>query len=306
MQPNPYNAIKEIEKLNTKGDCMEYRSLENESFEKIHHCFSEAFSDYIIKVQLPFEKFQRTMIRNGVNLKFSIGLYDKGNLVGFILNGVGTWNNIPTVYDSGTGIIKEYRGKKHSKKMFEVLKQKLENNFSQYLLEVIQTNTPALTLYRHQGFEIERELACFRMSRENVPKAETDLDLYFKKISSLQWGLLRTFWNSPPSWQNSIQAVERVSDHFEKIGVYLDNKCVGYGIFYPQSGEIVHIAVRKDMRRRGIGSMLLNKISVESKGSPHLRIINVDRKDQETIDFFRKNKFINDVNQYEMILHLNK
>lgn len=285
---------------------MEYRSLENESLEKIHHCFNEAFLDYIVKVQLPYEKFQKITMRNGVDLKYSIGLYDGNDLVGFILNGVGTWNTIPTVYDSGTGIIKEYRGKKHSKKMFEVLKQKLENNFSQYLLEVITTNTPALTLYRHQGFEIERELACFRICRENVPKAETDLDLYFKKISTLQWALLRTFWNAPPSWQNSIQAVERVSDHFEKIGVYLDNKCVGYGIFYPQSGEIVHIAVKKDMRRRGIGSMLLNKISVESKGSPHLRIINVDRKDQETIDFFRKNKFINDVNQYEMILQLDK
>ncbi len=285
---------------------MEYRSLENESLEKIHHCFNEAFSDYIVKIQLPFEKFQKITMRNGVDLKYSIGLYDGNDLVGFILNGVGTWNNNPTVYDSGTGIIKEYRGKKHSKKMFEVLKQKLENNFSQYLLEVITINAPALTLYRHQGFEIERELACFRICRENVPKAETDLDLHFKNISTVQWELLRTFWNAPPSWQNSIQAVERVSDHFEKVGVYLDNKCVGYGIFYPQSGEIVHIAVRKDMRKRGIGSMLLNKILVESKESPHLRIINVDKKDQETIDFFRKNKFINDVNQYEMILRLNK
>lgn len=284
---------------------MECRSLESESFERIHHCFSEAFSDYIVRIQLPFEKFQKTMIRNGVDLEFSVGLYDGNTLVGFILNGVGTWNNLPTVYDSGTGIIKEYRGKKYSKEMFRVLKQKIEKKFSQYLLEVIQTNTPAYTLYSNQGFEVERELLCFRVSKENVDTKKTDLDLHFKKMSSPNWDLLKTFWNSRPSWQNSIQAVERVSTDFEKIGAYVGNTCVGYGIFHPQSGEIVHIAVRKDLRRKGIGSMLLHKISVETQGA-QVRILNIDKGDQETVDFFKSNKFINDVNQYEMILDLHK
>lgn len=289
----------------SKSDYMEYRLLKTESLEKIHHCFNEAFSDYIVNIQLSFEKFQRIMVRNGVDLKVSIGLYDKGNLVGFILNGVGTWNNIPTVYDSGTGIIKEYRGKKYSRRMFEVLKRKLEHNFSQYLLEVIQTNTPAYTLYCNQGFRIERELLCFRIDKEDLPPSETDCDLHFKKMSSLNWDVLKTFWNSVPSWQNSIQAVERDSDHFEEVGVYLDNNCIGYAVFDPQSGEIVHIAVKKDMRRKGIGSVLLNKISAETKGT-HLRIINIDKRDQETINFFRRNKFINHINQYEMILDLEK
>ncbi len=287
---------------------MEYRSLEDESNEKIYQCFSEAFSDYIVKVQLSFEKFQRIMVRNGVDLKFSIGAYDGDNLFGFILNGIGTWNNTPTVYDSGTGIIKEYRGKKHSKKMFEALKQKLvENNFSQYLLEVIQTNKPAYSLYSNQGFKVKRELSCFGIGKENFEcQVDSEVDLYFGRISSLDWKVVTTFWNAPPSWQNSIPAIERVSDLFEKIGVYLDSNLIGYGIFDPQSGEIVHIAVKKDMRRKGVGSMLLHKISTETEGSSHMRILNIDKKDQETIDFFKRNKFINDVDQYEMILNLNK
>jgi len=285
---------------------MEYRSLERESLEKIHHCFNEAFSDYIVKIQLPFENFQKIMIRNGIDLEFSIGLYDTDHLCGFILNGVGTWNDNPTVYDSGTGIIKKYRGKKHSKKMFQVLKQKIvENNFSQYLLEVIQSNIPAYTLYSRQGFEVERELLCFETEKKELPETERRFDLHFKKVASLNWDVLKTFWNSPPSWQNSIQAVERVSDHFEKICVFSDNDCIGYGVFSPQSGEIVHIAVREDMRGRGIGSVLLSKISAETKGE-NLRIINVDKKDQETVDFLIKNRFRNHINQYEMVLDLKK
>jgi len=283
---------------------MEYRSLENESLEIIHQCFNEAFSDYLVPMHLSFEQFQRTLIRNGVHQKFSLGLYDRNNLVGFILNGVGTWNNCSTVYDSGTGILKEYRGKKHSKKMFAVLKRNLlHHGFSQYLLEVIQTNTPALTLYCNQGFKIERELLCFTIEKETLPKANLNFNVHFKKMSVLPWDVVTTFWNAPPSWQNSIHAVKRCVNQFERIGAYKDNTFVGYAIFDPQSGEIVHIAVRKNVRRKGIGSALLNRISAETEGA-HLRIINVDKRDDETVNFLKGNGFINDVNQYEMVLHL--
>ena len=283
---------------------MEYRSLESESFERIHQCFNEAFSDYTVQIQLPFEKFQRNMKRNGVDLRVSIGLYDEEDLVGFILNGVGMWNNLPTVYDSGTGIIKEYRGKKYSKKMFEVLKQKVEREFSQYLLEVIQTNVAAYTLYSHQGFTVERELLCFMVNKESLTKkAEPDFDFHFEKIVSPDWSTVQIFWNSKPSWQNSADAVERVSDQLEKIGVFSGDECIGYGIFGLQSGEIVQMAVKRTMRKKGIGSQLLHQISQETE-SLHLRIINVDKKDEETVHFLMNNNFVNDINQYEMILNL--
>jgi ribosomal protein S18 acetylase RimI-like enzyme len=289
--------------LNMKSDGMEYKSLTHESLREIYQCFNEAFSDYFVKIQLPLEKFQRMMVRNGVDLRFSIGLYDGDTLVGFILNGTGIWNNFPTVYDSGTGIIREYRGKKYSKKMFTFLKRTLlENNFSQYILEVIQTNIPAYTLYSSEGFKIERELLCFKGIGKDVIH-KPGLPLQFRKMSSLNWNVLQPFWDSTPSWQNSIHAVERISSQLEKIGVFIDNTCIGYGIFDPQSGEIIHIAVKKDMRRKGIGSALLHEISVESKGDC-LRIVNVDKRDQETVAFFKGKKFINDVSQYEMTLNL--
>jgi ribosomal protein S18 acetylase RimI-like enzyme len=286
---------------------MEYRTLESEPLETIYECFIEAFSDYIVTMQLPIEKFCKTMKRNNVDLEYSIGLYDRSDLVGFILNGVGLWNNSPTVYDSGTGICKKYRGKKYSRRMIELLKQKLKSDFSQYLLEVIQTNTPAYTLYSTLGFKVIRELLCFSGEKENLnTEIRANYDLHFRKLSFLDWSMLETFWNSRPSWQNSIQAVERISDQLEKIGAYIGSNCVGYGIFDPQSGEIVQIAVRKNQRGRGVGAMLLQKISRETKGSKTLRIVNIDKNDRDTINFFKKNGFVNDITQYEMILSLNR
>jgi N-acetylglutamate synthase-like GNAT family acetyltransferase len=119
----------------------------------------------------------------------------------------------------------------------------------------------------------------------------------------MDWDVATTFWNASPSWQNSIQAIDRVSSHFEKIAAYAGDTLAGYGVFGRESGELVHIAVRKGCRRKGIGTALLNEISARTQ-SQGLRIVNIDCNDKETTDFFRKRGFENDVNQYEMVLQL--
>jgi ribosomal protein S18 acetylase RimI-like enzyme len=297
-QPKPLN-----------GRCpfksMEYKVLESESWETIHECFDKAFSDYTVEMHVPFEKFQMIMLRNGVDLKYSMGLYDADRLVGFIVNGTGVWNRLPTIYDSGTGILREYRGKKYSTLLFSRLRDLLsETDYSHYLLEVIQTNTPAYNLYVHEGFTVTRELQCFRTEKERMRlEVKLTCNIRFKTLSVMDWDVATTFWNASPSWQNSIQAIDRVSSHFEKIAAYAGDTLAGYGVFGRESGELVHIAVRKGCRRKGIGTALLNEISARTQ-SQGLRIVNIDCNDKETTDFFRKRGFENDVNQYEMVLQL--
>jgi ribosomal protein S18 acetylase RimI-like enzyme len=284
---------------------MECKVLESESWETIHECFDKAFSDYTVEMHVPFEKFQMIMLRNGVDLKYSMGLYDAEKLVGFIVNGTGVWNKLPTVYDSGTGILREYRGKKYSTLLFSKLRDLLSGtDYSQYLLEVIQTNTPAYNLYVHEGFTVTRELQCFKAEKESMcPDMKSTYNVQFKITSVIDWDVVTTFWNASPSWQNSVQAVDRVSSHFEKVAAYAGDSLVGYGVFGRESGELVHIAVRKDYRRKGIGTALLNEISARTQ-SEGLRIVNVDYNDRETTDFLRNRGFENDVSQYEMVLQL--
>lgn len=279
--------------------------LESESWETIHECFDKAFSDYTVEMHVPFEKFQMIMLRNGVDLEYSMGLYDAEKLVGFIVNGTGVWNGLPTVYDSGTGILREYRGKKYSTILFSRLRDLLsQTDYSHYLLEVIQTNTPAYNLYVHEGFTVTRELQCFKAEKESMHlDMKPTCNVQFKILSVMDWDVVTTFWNASPSWQNSIQAIDRVSSHFEKIAAYTGDTLVGYGVFGRESGELVHIAVRKDYRRKGIGTALLNEISARTQ-SERLRIVNVDYDDRETTDFLRNRGFVNDVSQYEMVLQL--
>ena len=284
---------------------MEYRSLENEAPEAIHRCFRESFADYVVKVELPFEKYLRHIIRYGVELKYSVGSFHDDELVGFILNGVGWWKGRRTVYDAGTGLVKEHRGKGHSKKMFQALRQDIfTEDLSQYLLEVIQGNTPAHSLYAGLGFVEERELSCFKLEKEKLTKKEAApaLGLNFEPLPELDWEMLTGFWNFDPSWQNAIPAVERLSPYLKKLGAFVEGECVGYGIFDPLYGDIPQLAVKQKFRRKGIGSALLQMVAEGITEAPQLRVINVEKTDQETMEFFKAKNFENDVDQYEILL----
>ncbi len=89
---------------------MDFRSLENYNFETLFRGFERAFADY----EIHFEKEEvRSMLqRRGYNPKLSFAFFDCGEIVAFTLNGIGEFNDIPTAYDTGTGTVKEYRGKR--------------------------------------------------------------------------------------------------------------------------------------------------------------------------------------------------
>ncbi len=124
-----------------------YKTLEGTGVEVLREVFEDAFSDYQVKMELPLWKFQQMLQRRGFAPEISLGAYHKDRLVGFVLNGLRVWNGKPTVYDMGTGVIGEYRKQGITSSMLMALKSLLkEKRVDQYLLEVLQVNTPAVEL----------------------------------------------------------------------------------------------------------------------------------------------------------------
>ena len=80
-------------------------SLENISIQELHTVFCEAFGDYSVPIDMPLERFQGNMKRNGYDHAVSVGAYADGRLVGFIMSGHRTWEGCNTAYDMGTGVI---------------------------------------------------------------------------------------------------------------------------------------------------------------------------------------------------------
>ncbi|HRZ88309.1 MAG TPA: hypothetical protein P5117_02385, partial [Spirochaetia bacterium] len=82
----------------------EFMTLEAESLQVVYAVFMEAFSDYSVPVTWSFEEFRASCLRRGVDLSISLGAREDGRLVGFVLNGRGTWGGMPAAYDAGTGV----------------------------------------------------------------------------------------------------------------------------------------------------------------------------------------------------------
>lgn len=281
-----------------------YKTLENTSIEVLQQAFVKAFSDYQVKIDMPVSKLALMLKRRGYDPEISIGAFDDEMLVGFVLNGLRNWNGEQTAYDTGTGVIREYRKQGITSRMISnTMKLFDKNGISQYLLEVIQANTAALRLYQKQGFKISRDLLCFQIDRDKYEPAASYKTERIDNIDQTLWTQLKAFWDVKPSWQNSIDSINAVQDAFLYSIIHIDGKIAGYGIIEKATGDIPQLAVDKDYRHRKVASSILADL-IKSTESNKISILNVDGKYETAKDFLLKQGFQSYVDQYEMILKL--
>jgi ribosomal protein S18 acetylase RimI-like enzyme len=274
-----------------------YRLLSRADFIPLYECFLEAFVDYQVDMRMSQEQFQQRIIRDGARLEISAGAFDGNRMIGFYINASGMWLEELTAYDAGTGVVPAYRGQGVAKELFAfTVPQLKEASCSQYLLEVLTTNEPAISLYRRLGFTETRRLAVFR--RSEPVQAFGDAGVA-RRIEKPDWELFKSFWDGYPSWQNSIDAVDRIATDTVGICAYVDARCVGYGIVFKPAASLMQLAVAPTHRRKGIGSRILSALQDEVGES--LKVNNVDEELKGTMAFFEANGFKLVLEQYEMM-----
>lgn len=287
---------------------MKYQTLQDTQLEIIHAAFLGAFSDYPVEMNLPLAKFNNMLKRRGYSPEYSVGAFKDRQLIGFMLNGIGNWKGTITLYDCGTGVIPEYRRQGITSNMFsKVLGLLSSNNIEQYLLEVIQSNKPAVMLYMKQGFCVTRTFSCFRIEKNRIiDKGPVSTIKYAScGIDLINWELFKSFWEYLPSWQNSMESVLAVPNSFIAILARIGEDTVGYGIIDTRTGDIPQIAVDRDYRRKGIGRNLLRRL-VQHTESPNISFTNVDNSCASILEFLQKTGFENFIDQYEMALQIKK
>ncbi|WFD08691.1 GNAT family N-acetyltransferase [Tepidibacter hydrothermalis] len=281
-----------------------YKTLESTSMEKLHKTFLEAFSDYQVKVDISLLKLQQMLQRRGYVPRASIGAFKDDELIGFFLTGIRKWNGKLTAYDTGTAVIQTYRKQGVTSNMFLNTKQLLEKmEVEQWLLEVIQSNISALQLYKKQEFQILREFECFNLDKNKYNKVTTYKVEHINSINKSDWMELMKFWDFKPSWQNSIDSINSVSDTFIYSIIKINDSIVGYGIIGKKTGDIPQIAVDKNYRGRGIGRSILTDL-INSTESYNISVKNADSQCISMKDFLLNLGFKNNIRQYEMALKL--
>ena len=277
---------------------MKIRSLEGIGYDVILDAFNHSFSDYFIPVKVTQSQFTTKLKTHNINLSISVGAFEGDKLVGFILHGKVPYSDRSVAYNLGTGVIPEFRGQNLSARMYEYIIPHIKS-CDKVQLEVITQNTPAINSYKKSGFEIKRNLLCFRGSTSTTVE---NTNCTYEELKVFDWEILQSFWTSVPTIQNSSAIVENRLKELTSFGAYLDSKLVGYIIFNSKEKSILQLAVKSGYRRMGIGRSLMAKTN-------HLKeitILNIDKEDVNTISFLMNLGFNVYVEQYEMELELSK
>jgi ribosomal protein S18 acetylase RimI-like enzyme len=251
------------------------------------------------------EQFKIMNVRRGLDYCLSVGAFDDdGRMVGLALNGSDLWDAEFTAYDMGTGVVPEFRRKGVADGMFDFLIPGLRQaGVKQYLLEVIRSNEKAFNLYKKKGFRVTRQFECFIAEVGALKPKKTAEGISIKPMENLDWSLFESFWDWRPSWQNSINSVKRSQSLGIVLGAFAGARCVGYGVVYPESGDIPQFAVEKTFRRKGVGSLIMKALLRESRRG-RLGVVNVDGSSEATLSFLTNLGFKNFAGQYEMMLEL--
>ncbi|HRH40263.1 MAG TPA: GNAT family N-acetyltransferase [Pyrinomonadaceae bacterium] len=250
--------------------------------------FNSAFADYFVKIELTEMSLADKILAENIILEKSVGAFVENKLVGFILLGIE--NGV--AYNGGTGVILKARGNSLTGKMYEFILPKLNaEGIYSHQLEVVTENFPAIKIYEKIGFETFRALACFR-GKITISKINRDIEI--KDFDEIDETLFSQFWNSNPSWQNSISAIKRTKYLHKIVGAFYENNLVGY-LIYTETGRIKQFAVKKEFRHSGIAQTLFAQLS-----NPEIIITNVDKRDYETISFLEKLGLNPFLEQFEM------
>jgi len=276
-------------------------SLENTSFDELFACHIEAFKDY--PFQWDYDAFRHMLKRRSFVPALSFGAYNDNRLVSFTLNGIGDFHGVRSAYDTGTGTMEAHRGKGLASAIFEhsvpVLKQA---GIKQYVLEVLEENATAYSVYSKQGFSVSRTFDCFRStsSEWKIPIRLLPAGIELKNIDFSCQAQMEAMHDFPLSWQNSFQSLSNMPQSFACIGAFRGNDLAGYGIVEPATGDIPLLAVAHDERRKGIGTIMLCELQKRNKADI-VKIVNIEAGQDASKQFVTSNGIPHIVSQYEMI-----
>jgi len=283
---------------------MEIKSLKNTNPETILTVFTKAFANYDIK--LIKDELKRMWVRRGFNAELSYAAFVGDEIVAFTLNGIGTYKGKKMAYDTGTGTLKEYRGQGLATKIFEYSIPFLKKaNINYYLLEVLQHNAKAVSVYRKIGFETTRSFNYFFWENEALKNEIKNFNAPYtiESIAIEKQDSFSDFWDFYPSWQNSFESIQRANKDFISLGVFLKEKMIAYCVFEPNTGDITQLAVDKAHRRKGIASLLLHEVGKYNK-SATTKLVNTETTCSSIVNFLKAKNIDITGKQYEMIKEL--
>ena len=268
---------------------MEIRTLENISIEKIVDAFAESFKDYYVKIPHDYDYWRERLRLARFNQNLSVGSFDGEQLVAFILNCIDDEQGLKTAYNTGTGVIEEYRNQKLVDKMYDFITPKLqENGVGTLKLEVITQNARAIKVYKRIGFEVIENRTLFSFGG-NLDKVDEN-NVEIKEVSKTEFDNLEnkeTYY----TWDFRKFVLEN-NENLKIFKVFKNNDYKGFFILNIANNSLFQLeSVDEDWENIFVGIR---------KKTNEVRIVNVNENRKCLLDYLQKIGLKNLINQYEM------
>jgi len=278
---------------------MKLQNLCKTSIDTIHKAFIDAFSEYEVKIDMPIEKLNEMLLTRDYDLLLSIGCFEDGRLLGFVLTGYRYINNKKCCYDVATGVIQEYQNKHIGSILIKELMDSIErHSIDQFQLEVLEKNIAARKLYEKNGFCITRRLRCYEKELLNTSINKISYEISHDS-SFLRFIDETDYVSFTPTWQNSLKAFYNKKEDYYVI-CFLDNDIIaGYGIIHKERGDILQVGVKESYRDKGIEETLIKKLA-NCVCKAKVTLLNIEDKSYMQ-NKLEENEYRNFTNQYEMV-----
>ena len=271
---------------------MQVRDLGHTDIDIIIECFLSTFENYFVKMPTDYNYYKQRWKTAKVDFNLSYGMFDNDKLVGFIINAIDERHGEYIAFNTGTGVLPAYRGKRIVKSIYDYAIPDLKKNgIDKCELEVITKNTIAIKSYESIGFEICKTFKCFGgelLAGESQVRVE---EIPFHMVS---WEQMPN--QSKYSWDFHYKCLKDGNSNF--YYVYNDTKIESFFAINPD-GTINQLEVLNNYK--GNWERLLLAVQSISK---QVRIINVDVSLGTKLTALENAGLKNTVNQYEMEMSL--
>lgn len=221
-------------------------------------------------------------------------MFENTKLIGFIIHAVDKRESILTAFNTGTGVIPEFRGKRIVKEIYKyALKDLKKNGVIRSTLEVITKNAKAIRSYESVGFRIVKNYSCF--SGEILNNKSNPVKVTKINMDQLDWDALPN--QSYYSWDFQKETI--VEGDAEVYQISTNDVIESYFFLNLKKQMLLQFDVMNESDKGW--DNLFQEIR---KISNSIRIINVDDRLKDKLYNIKKAGLKNTINQFEMKLEL--
>jgi GNAT superfamily N-acetyltransferase len=272
---------------------MHIQNLSTTDLEDIVFSILVSFDGYFVTMPSETRYWADKFKRARVDFSLSFGMFDKDVLIGFIINGIDTFNGELTAFNAGTGVVPKFRKKGIVAKLyayaFPVFK---EQGINRCALEVIQSNAVAIRVYERIGFSTQKSYSCFK---GKLSRSKEEVRLEIKKFSSIKNNHQGYY-----SWDNCDAGINKSEESTYQIFEVFDskNQKIGFFVINSKSGYLPQFEIIETSNFQH-WQLLFDGIAQIRQD---IKINNIDTKRKNVIDALLALGLEKYIEQFEMQL----